>query len=146
VRGRRDTKTEVLASVPLFSGLGRRHLERIGQLCTRVNVDPGAVLCREGASGREFFVVLEGTAAVSMHEVEVGALGPGDFFGELALFDGGPRTATVTATTAMSLLVLSSPEFAALLNEEPAVAVKMLPAIGARIRSTVEAAQRPGAF
>lgn len=134
-RASHDPKLDLLAQVPLFSGLNRRHLDGIGRLCTRTEVEPGTVLCREGRSGHEFFIVVEGEAAVTVGESEVAPVGPGDFFGELALLGGGPRTATVTARTPMSLFVLSGSEFAALLDEEPRVAVAMLSTIGARIRA-----------
>jgi CRP/FNR family transcriptional regulator, cyclic AMP receptor protein len=140
-RAAHDPKLDMLAGVPLFAGFDRKQLRRVGQLCTGIDVEPGAVLCREGAAGGEFFIVVEGEAVVRVGVAEVDTIGPGDFFGELALLGGGPRTADVTAKTRMSLLVLSGAEFAAVLREEPQVAVKMLPAIGARIR---EAATRNG--
>jgi CRP-like cAMP-binding protein len=136
VRDRHDSKVDHLRDVPLFAGLNRKHLERVAQLCTRTDVEPGTVLCREGSLGREFFVIIEGTANVTVDGNEVGTLGPGDFFGELALLDAGPRMATVTAQSRLAALVLSSAEFSAMLHEEPLVAVNLLPAIGARMRSS----------
>ena len=78
-----------------------------------------------------------------MAAVDIATVGPGGFFGELALLGGGPRTASVTAKTPMSVFVLSSAEFFELLREEPQVAVQMLPAIGRRIRETSERSGRP---
>src|SRR4051812_16196580 len=87
-----DPKLDLLAGVPLFAGLDRKHLERVGQLCTRLDVEPGAVLCRQGASGHEFFIVVEGEAVVTVGTTDVDTVPAGGFFGELALLGGGPRT------------------------------------------------------
>lgn len=138
---RNDAKIDRLASNPLFAGLRPRDYERIAQLCTEVDAPAGRALCREGEAGQEFFVLLSGTVGVSVGGREVGTLGAGDFFGELALLDAGPRNATVTAKEDVSLLVLSRREFLDLLEEEPIVAVRMLPAIGARLRAGAAPAQ-----
>lgn len=135
MRERHDEKVDRLADVPLFAGLSRRHLERIAQLCTRTDTEPGTVLCREGSAGHEFFVIVDGTATVTIGGEVVNRLGAGDFFGELALLDAGPRMATVTADSKLVALVLTSAEFSALLHDEPQVAVNLLPAVGARVRS-----------
>lgn len=134
-----DAKTARLAAVPLFAGAGRRQLEQIASMCTEVSVTAGQVLCREGGPGHEFFVLEHGSAEVTVDGRRVAEVGPGDFFGELALLDGGARTATVTALTDGQVLVLTAAEFAGLLDSEPSVAVRMLPAIGRRLR-----AQRAG--
>ena len=135
MRVRQDEKIARLESVPLFSGLRRRELEKVARLCTRTDAAAGAVLCREGSAGHEFFVILEGTADVTIAGKTVNKMGPGDFFGELALLDAGPRVATVTASAPLIALVLTSSEFRTLLNDEPQVAVRLLPAIGQRLRS-----------
>lgn len=140
---RTDAKIQRLAGIGLFSRSSPRHLERIAQLCTEVEVPAGRVLCREGEAGHEFFVIESGSVSVSTGGQDVATLGPGDFFGELALLDAGPRTATVTAATDAQLLVVSRQEFAGLLEEEPLVAVRMLPAIGARLRQRTPAGQQP---
>lgn len=131
---RDDAKIQRLAGIPLFAGTGGRELERVARLCTEVDVPAGRTLCRQGETGREFFVIESGTVSVSVDGESVASLGPGDFFGELALLDGGPRTATVTAEDDVRVLVVSRQEFAGLLEEDPIVAVRMLPAIGARLR------------
>lgn len=135
MRSRQDEKVVQLQSVPLFAGLSRRDLENVAQLCTRADAEAGTVLCREGSAGHEFFVILEGSAEVTIGGETVNTLGNGDFFGELALLDAGPRAATVTATSPLTALVLTSSEFRTLLNDEPQVAVRLLPAIGQRLRS-----------
>jgi CRP/FNR family cyclic AMP-dependent transcriptional regulator len=105
-------------------------------MCTEVSVPAGRVLCREGGPGHEFFVLEEGSATVTVGGAQVATFGPGDFFGELALLDGsGARTATVTAESDAQVLVLTAAEFRSLLESEPTVAVRMLPAIGRRLRA-----------
>jgi CRP/FNR family cyclic AMP-dependent transcriptional regulator len=138
-----DANLDVLGTVPLFAGLDRKHLRRVGQLCSSIEVEPTTVLCAKGRSGAEFFIVRAGEAVVSVDATPLGEVGPGDFFGELALLGGGPRTATVTAKTPMTVLVLSGGEFSALLRVVPEIAVHMLPAIGARIRETTQRDGRP---
>lgn len=138
---RHDAKIDRLASIPLFAGARPRELEMIAKLCTEVDVPAGRTLCREGEHGQEFFVLESGTVQVSVGGRQVATLGAGDFFGELALLDAGPRTATVTAETDVRVLVVSRPEFVGMLEEEPFIAVRMLPAIGARLRAGVQPAQ-----
>ena len=140
MRVRHDEKISRLQSVPLFSGLRRKDLERVARLCTRTDVDAGTVLCREGSAGHEFFVIVDGTADVTIRRKTVNTLGPGDFFGELALLDAGPRVATVTASSPLIALVLTGGEFRTMLNDEPQVAVRLLPAIGQRLRNMREGA------
>ena len=134
---RNDAKIDRLAGIPLFAGSRPRDLERIARLCTEVAVPAGRTLCREGEAGQEFFVLEAGTVQVSAGGQQLATLGAGEFFGELALLDAGPRTATVTAETDVTVLVVSRQEFMGLLEEEPLVAVRMLPAIGARLRARV---------
>ncbi len=132
---RNDAKIERLAGIPLFARSGPQALERIASLSTEVEVPSGRELCREGEAGQEFFVLESGSVRVSVQGRQVATLGAGDFFGELALLDAGPRNATVTAETDVRVLVVSRQEFMGLLEEEPLVAVRMLPAIGARLRA-----------
>ena len=135
---RQDAKVERLAGIPLFADAGRKQLSRIAELCTEIRVQPGDVLCREGGPGHEFFVLAEGTAVATVGGEQVAAFGPGDFFGELALLDGsGARTATVTVETTSTVLVLTAAEFHQLLESEPMVAVRLLPAIGRRLRAVL---------
>src|SRR6185312_3946951 len=89
-----DPKLDLIAAVPLFSGLNRREVEFLGKLMDDVDVSDGKVLTREGATGGEFFIVLEGTVRIERGGNEVNRLGEGDFLGEIALIDQGKRTAT----------------------------------------------------
>src|ERR1700730_17464640 len=88
-----------LAQVPLFSACSKKDLQHIARRAEHVDVPAGKVLVREGAAGAEFFIILHGTAEVSMRGRKVATLGPGAFFGDLALLDKAPRNATVTALT-----------------------------------------------
>ncbi|HEY7105715.1 MAG TPA: cyclic nucleotide-binding domain-containing protein [Acidimicrobiia bacterium] len=106
------------ARVPIFKECSRDELLRVARV-TRIRENPaGDVIITEGAKGRDFFVILEGQANVTRGGVEVAKLEPGDFFGELALFDPAPRNATVTATTKVRLAILTQPEFHEVLKEE----------------------------
>lgn len=141
---RQDAKIERIAAIPLFAGASRKQLDHIASLCTETTAQPGEVLCREGESGSEFFVLLEGSVTVSRGGRELTTLTAGDFFGELALLDGKARNATVTAADPVLLLVLSRAEFQTVIHDDPEVAVRMLPAIGARLRAgDGPAADRP---
>lgn len=140
---RRDERIDLLGNIWLFSNCSRQELDRIAGLTTPMNVPPGKVLAREGEGGSEFFVVVEGTAEARINDELVGTLSSGSFFGELALLDRGPRTATVTATTVMTVLVLSRPEFRELIVDAiPSVTRKMISVLGARLRQADQRATR----
>jgi len=126
---------EALAQVPLFAPLSPRHLKRIADVTEEHRYMEGAAVVREGDSGDTFYVILEGGAKVVSKAGRVLAqLVPGDFFGEISLLDGGPRTATVVATTPLVMLGLSRGAFQKLLSTEPAVAVKLLQHVAAMLR------------
>lgn len=128
-----DEKIARIAAVPLFAKLHKRELRRVAELSTTIIVEAGRVLCREGSLGEDFFVIEDGRLSVAARGRQLAGMGPGDFFGELALLGHTERTATVVAETAARLLVIGRTEFEALLREEPIVAVRMLPAIGERM-------------
>jgi CRP-like cAMP-binding protein len=127
---------EQLANLPLFSACSGRDLQRLAKAADELTVPAGTALTTQGGVGREAFVILEGTAEVTKDGVHAADLGPGDHFGELALLDGGPRTATVTTTSDMTLLVLSKPAFNAVLDEIPTLAHKLLIATARRLRES----------
>jgi CRP-like cAMP-binding protein len=134
-RKSKDAKVELLRGVPLFSACSKRELSRIASLADQVEVQEGTVLTREGDSGREFFVVVDGRARVFVGDRgRVTALGPGASFGEMSLLDQGPRSASVEAETDMQLLVLDARSFSSLLDEVPSVARKVLVAMAGRLR------------
>ena len=135
----RNRKTEVLAKVLLFSGCNRKELGQIASLATEIDVPEGKVLAKEGAPGREFYVILDGKAKVSIGGRQVAMLGPSDFFGEMALLDQGPRVATVVAETPMEVAVLDPREFSTLVEEHPGVARKILKVMAQRLRESEHA-------
>ena len=130
----RTKHLEHLAEIPLFSALSKRDLGRIAKASNEITVDAGHVLVDQGDAGREAFVIVDGTASVRRNGRRVGELGPGDAIGELALLDHGPRTATVTAETPLTALVLSAREFAGVIEEVPGLAQKLLGQLAARVR------------
>jgi CRP/FNR family cyclic AMP-dependent transcriptional regulator len=132
-RGRNE-KVELLRGVSLFSPCSNRELTRIASLADEVDVPDGKVLIRQGEAGREFFVIAEGRAKVSARGRRAKTIGPGDGFGEMALFDQGPRSATVVAVTDMRLLVLDSRSFASLIGEVPSVVRKLFQVMAERLR------------
>ena len=130
----RRSALEELARVPLFSACSKKELQLIAKRAEHVDVPAGKVLVREGAAGAEFFVILDGTAEVSRHGRRVATLDPGAFFGDLALLDRAPRNATITATTPMELMVLGQREFAAMIDDVPGFAHKLLTGLAHRLR------------
>jgi CRP/FNR family cyclic AMP-dependent transcriptional regulator len=133
-RLRRDAFLDHLSQVPLFSALSKKDLALIGKSAEDVKVDAGKVLVTEGSAGAEFFVIIEGKARVTRRGRKVADLGPGQFFGDLALLDRAPRNATVVADTPMEVLVLGQREFAALIDEVPGFAHKLLAGLARRLR------------
>ncbi|MCU1498739.1 MAG: cyclic nucleotide-binding protein [Acidimicrobiales bacterium] len=123
-----------LAEIPLFSALSKRDLQRIAKASNEVSRDAGSVLVDQGDAGREAFVIIDGTATVKRNGRKVGTLGAGDAIGELSLLDHGPRTATVTADTPMTLLVLSAREFSGVIEEVPGLAHKLMIELAKRVR------------
>ena len=130
----KDSKLEQLGRVRLFSACSKKELSLISRVSDEVSVAAGRVLCEEGAIGHEFYLILEGQAAVRKGGRKVATLGPGQYFGEMALLDRGPRSATVVADTPMRLLVIGQREFSAVLDEVPMLAHKLLAAMAARLR------------
>jgi CRP/FNR family transcriptional regulator, cyclic AMP receptor protein len=122
-----------LAAVPLFQGLSKKQLRRISSLMTRVDRPAGQVLTREGESGQEFFIVLEGEVEVRQGDRVIATRGPGDYLGEIALLDKRPRTATVVATTPVSVEVLSRREFMSLLAQAPELSEQIMATVAQRL-------------
>ena len=130
----RDEKLDHLRKVPLFSRMNQRQLERLGQLADEIEVGLDEVLAEQGRVGHEFFIVLDGRLMVLDGRKPVAQLGPGDFFGEIALLDGRPRTATVRAEGITRLLVVGHREFHALMDEFPELRKTVLEEVAARLR------------
>jgi len=123
-----------LASVSLFSACSQNELVAVARASDEVDLPEGRVLCEQGEIGREAFVILDGTAEVRRNGKKVATLTSGACFGELALLDNGPRTATVVATTELKVLVIGAREFAALVSEVTSIAHKLLKSLATRIR------------
>lgn len=124
-----------LARVPLFSACAKSELRAISRLGTEVDAADGTVLTEQGDPGSEFCLVLEGKARCLVSGKQVAVLATGDFFGEMALLDRGPRRATVIADGPIRLLVLDAREFNRLLEASPSIAKKLLLAFAARTRT-----------
>jgi CRP-like cAMP-binding protein len=108
-----------LSQVPMFASCTSAQIDEIIELAEPRTVNPDTVLVREGETGDEFFVLGSGEAAVSRDGTEVARIGPGEFFGELALFDDAPRNATVTSTTGTTLVAIGRTQFQKLLGDLP---------------------------
>lgn len=135
ILGSKSSKVEMLKNVALFRELSRRQVEQIAQLADEIEVAAGKRLASAGETGHEFFVILDGQATVSTKDRRRIRLGPGEFFGEMSLIDGGPRSATVDAATTMKLLVIGHREFWTLLHEAPPLAGKIMRALSQRLRN-----------
>jgi CRP-like cAMP-binding protein len=127
-----------LAAVPMFSGCTRRELGHIARAAKEVSHRADTVIAREGERGIGLFLILGGQCSVSIGGKEKATLGPEEFFGEIALLDGGPRTATVTAITDVRLLGLTEWVFRGLLAEHPSIALKTLESIAGRLRAVAK--------
>lgn len=125
----------MLKRVPLFKGLSQRQIEQIARLADELEVAAGKRLANAGDIGYELFVIVDGQAMVRTTDGRTVTLNPGEFFGEMSLIDGGPRSATVDATTPMKLLVVAHREFWELLNEAPPLAGKIMRALSQRLRN-----------
>lgn len=130
----RTKHLENLSAIPLFSSLSKRDLQRIAKASNEVTRPAGTILVDQGDLGREAFFIIEGTATVKRNGRKVGTLKAGDAIGELSLLDHGPRTATVTADTELTALVLSAREFTGVIEEVPGLAHKLLGQLAQRVR------------
>lgn len=129
-----DRKTAGLGALGVFRKCTDAELKSLSHLSTQITVGPGHDLCKQGSVGMEAFVVVTGSADVSIDGKTVATVGPGEFVGEMALLDGGPRVATVTANETMSVLVLNRGEFTRVLETAPHIAIRMLEDLGRRLR------------
>ncbi len=127
-----------LAQIRLFSSCSNKELAKIAKASDELSLAEGKVLMAQGQPGREAFVIVDGQATVTVGDTDVATLGPGDHVGELALLDGGPRTATVVAKTDMTVLVISQRAFFGLLDEVPGLARKILASLAGMVRELDE--------
>jgi CRP-like cAMP-binding protein len=126
--------TETLTRVPLFSGLESRDLERIADTFKERKYSAGDTIAGEGQGGAGFFVIAEGTAKVTVQGEDRSTLGPGDYFGEIALIDEGARTATVTAETDMTCYAMTFWEFRPIVETDARIAWKLIQALAHKLR------------
>ncbi|MGB2693953.1 MAG: cyclic nucleotide-binding domain-containing protein [Dehalococcoidia bacterium] len=131
---RRSEKVDLLKKVPLFAGLSQRDLNEIARHADEVAVEAGKVLARQDGVGHEFVVIISGRARVERNRKLIARVRAGSFFGEMALIDGKPRTATVTAETPMVILCVHVRSFGHLLDNVPGLQRKLLVTLCERLR------------
>ena len=130
---------DILAQVPLFGGLSKRHLRGLAGLAGQEQVEEGTAIAEEGKPGDSFYVILQGQAKVVRSGRTIAHLMPGDWFGEISLIDGGPRTASVITETPVEVMTLSREPFESMIRREPTIVLKMLEELARRLRN----AERP---
>jgi CRP/FNR family transcriptional regulator, cyclic AMP receptor protein len=128
-----DTKVEALKRAPLFDGLSRKELTQLARVSEDLEVPAGTVLCKEGDTGNEFFVIVEGEAEITRGGKPVTMRGGGEFVGEIALLENTTRMATVKAKTPLRLFVLTGADFRRLVDENPRVERKVMNALARRL-------------
>jgi CRP/FNR family transcriptional regulator, cyclic AMP receptor protein len=130
-----DDKLELLQRVPLFAGLDREGLQEIGRIAEEIEAQAGTDLTHEGRHEGYFFVIVSGSVRIDRGGQTINTMGPGDFLGEIALLDGGPRTATATADEASRLLKITNEDFRQLVDRSARVRTAVLEAAGKRLRA-----------
>lgn len=133
---RKNHKHDLLRTVPLFGRCSRAEIAELAAECDELHVRAGTELTRQGAPGREFMILVEGTATVTKDGENVASLGPGDFLGEIALLADVPRTATVTTDEPAVLLVLTDRAFGRVAGRLPEVRASLLTALAERLQAT----------
>jgi len=135
-------KIERLKEVPIFEGCSQRQLRSVAKIARVFDVAADTVLARSGEPGDEFFLIIDGTARVEVSTDKHVLLHPGEFFGEMSILDGGPRSATVVADTPVRLLVISRRHFSMLLKDVPGLTQTLLVTLSRRVRQAEERAER----
>jgi len=133
-----DRKAELLSAARLFDGVDAEGMDRIAAVAVQVDFPDNHVVARQGEIGTGFFVVVDGSARVIRDGESLATIGPGDFFGELSVLDGRPRTAQVVTEGPTTCLALASWDFEAVLLEEPRVALALLRGLALRLRDLTE--------
>jgi CRP/FNR family transcriptional regulator, cyclic AMP receptor protein len=133
----KNSKAAAISRVPLFGRCTKRQLTEIAHLADELDLPAGKALTKEGSPGREFFVILEGGAEVRRNGQLIASMRGGDFFGEIALVTDVPRTATVSTTSPVRVLVLTSRDFRQLLRTSPDIQGKVLQAVAERLAAIV---------
>jgi CRP/FNR family cyclic AMP-dependent transcriptional regulator len=125
---------DTLAAIDIFAGLSRRQIKRLVEAGKEVRSGSGKAIATEGLGALAFHVILEGTAEVTRAGHSLRELGPGDYFGEISMIDGKPRSATVSATSELTTFVIPHAEFAELVRREPELASALLVSLCGRLR------------
>src|SRR4051794_11880301 len=128
-----DTKVEALARAPLFESLSKDQLSDLAKVTEDLDFSAGKVFCSQGEVGSDFFVIMEGEAEATRDGTKIATFGPADFFGEVALVEDVPRTATVAATSPVRCFVVHRGRFLRLLDEQPGVERKVMRALAKRL-------------
>jgi len=130
---RKNTKIELLKRVPLFAGCSKAQLGQIATIADEIDLPEGKVMIRQGESGRQFYVVVEGSVSVTRNGRKLPVRGGSEFFGEIALLADSPTTATVTTTSATHALVITKSSFRGLMAASPEIQLKVLRALAERL-------------
>jgi CRP/FNR family cyclic AMP-dependent transcriptional regulator len=131
-----NSKIDLIKGVPLFASASKQELAEIAGIADEIDLPEGKVLIREGDTGREFFVLIEGSAEVARAGKKVASIGPGDFFGEISLIAKTPRNATITTTSPVRTLVITDRAFRQLLDHAPQIQIGVLTALAERLAPT----------
>jgi CRP/FNR family transcriptional regulator, cyclic AMP receptor protein len=134
-----DAKMDQLSRLPLFEGCSQRQLREVARITEVRELPEAAVLARSGEAGHEFFMLLDGRVRIDVSSRKRSYLGPGEFFGEMSLLDGGPRSATVVAETGVRLLVINRRDFSLLLAKVPDLTRHLLVVLSRRVRQADKA-------
>ena len=131
-----NSKIDLIKRVPLFSSASKHELEEIASTADEIDLPEGKTLIKEGDTGREFFVLIDGNAEVERGGKKVASIGPGDFFGEISLISKTPRNATITTTSPVRALVITDRAFRTLLDHAPQIQIAVLTALAERLAPT----------
>ncbi len=134
---RKNTKIELLKRVPLFAGCSKAQLGQLASIADEVDLPAGKVMIRQGETGRQFYIVIDGAVSVTRNGRKVPLRGGAEFFGEIALLSNSPTIATVTTTTDTHALVITERSFRALLAASPEIQMKVLRALAERLAPDV---------
>ena len=141
---KQEDKIERLKEVSLFEACSQRQLRSVARIARVFDVAAGTLLTRAGEPGDEFPLIIDGTARAEVSAQKHVLLHPGEFFGEMSLLDGGPRSATVVADTPLRLLVISRRHFTVLLKDVPGITETLLVTLSRRVRQAEDRADRLG--
>jgi CRP-like cAMP-binding protein len=131
-----NSKIDLIRGVPLFASASKQELAEIASIADEIDLPEGKTLITEGDTGREFFVLIDGTAEVARGGKKVASIGGGDFFGEIALITKTPRNATITTTSPVRALVITDRAFRQLLDRAPQIQIGVLTALAERLAPT----------